>query len=200
MQISFLLIAFIAVAQPALSQTNWKLAKTKDGIAVYEGTSKSSSYKSIKVECTLNGSYDRLLSVLTNVSLHHEWVYNNKSASLLRMVNPADFYYYTETSLPWPMSNRDAVIHTIIKRDSLDRFLSIHSVADAAYAPEKSGKVRVKSSDVTWYVSKASPTSIHVVYTLAADPGGSVPAWLVNSFVEKGPYESFKKLRDLVEQ
>jgi hypothetical protein len=42
------------------------------------------------------------------------------------------------------------------------------------------------------------PTSktISIVYTFEVDPGGSLPAWLVNSFADKAPYESFKKLSE----
>lgn len=197
-QISFFLIAMIAMVSPALSQTNWKLTKKQEGIAVYVGTATGSSFKSIKVECVMEGTYDRLLSVLSNVSQHRNWVYNNKSASLLKTVSLSEFYYYTETALPWPINNRDAVMHTTFNKDSLNRFLRVHSVADAGYSPERNGKVRVKRSQVTWYVTMPSANTIHVIYTLEADPGGNVPAWLVNSFVEKGPYESFKKLKALL--
>jgi hypothetical protein len=43
-----------------------------------------------------------------------------------------------------------------------------------------------------------SAKSIHIVYTFEADPGGSIPAWMVNSFADKGPFESFKKLGQLL--
>jgi len=92
------------------------------------------------------------------------------------------------------------VIHTTIRPDSLNRSLTINSVAEASYSPEQDGKVRVKRSRVNWHVTMPKPSTIHVIYTLEADPGGSVPAWLVNSFVEKGPYESFKKLKTLLIQ
>jgi len=42
--------------------------------------------------------------------------------------------------------------------------------------------------------------SISIVYTFEADPGGNLPAWLVNSFADKGPYESFKKLAELLKK
>jgi hypothetical protein len=32
------------------------------------------------------------------------------------------------------------------------------------------------------------------VYIFEIDPGGSTPAWLVNMFADKGPYETFKQL------
>jgi hypothetical protein len=199
-RISFLLFFFNAFALAAFGQSDWKQTKNKDGIAVYLSDVKNSKYKSIKVECTFEGDYDKLLSVLKDVANHKDWVYNNKSASLLKTVSPIEFYYYTETSLSWPMDNRDAVMHTIITRDNGDRFLRLNSTAEPSYSPEKSGKVRVKSSNVTWYVTRPTPTTIHIVYTLQADPGGSIPAWMVNSFVDKGPYESFKKLKALLKQ
>jgi hypothetical protein len=41
---------------------------------------------------------------------------------------------------------------------------------------------------------------VNVEYTLFADPGGSVPAWLINLFITKGPMESFKKLKEHLAQ
>ena len=105
-----------------------------------------SNYKSIKVECILEGNYDKLMAVLNNVSHQKDWVYNNKTAHIISRVSPYEFYYYTETSLPWPMSNRDAVVHLKMNKDSLNRFLKIEAVGVPDYIPEKSGKVRVTKS------------------------------------------------------
>ena len=160
----------------------------------------ATDYKAIKVECTLQGTYDKLIALLNDVSRHKEWVYNNKISYILKKNSIHDIYYYSETYLPWPMSNRDAVIHLTMKRDSLDRFLQITGTGLPKNIPEKSGKVRVPRTAVSWYVTKESPTSIHVVYTFDADPGGSLPAWLVNTFADKGPFESFKKLAEILKK
>jgi hypothetical protein len=196
-QIQFIVFSFLIVPT-AFSQYNWKLTKNSNGISVYQSSVQNSLYKSIKVECTLEGNYDQLLSVITNVNHYKDWVYNNKTTSLLKTISPLEFYYYAETSLPWPMSNRDAVIHTTITRDSLNRFVRINSVNHKGLTPEMPGKVRVPHSNINWYVTMPSATSIHIVYTFEADPGGSIPAWMVNSFADKGPFESFKKLGQLL--
>jgi len=47
---------------------------------------------------------------------------------------------------------------------------------------------------INWYVTMPTTKTISIVYTFEADPGGNLPAWLVNSFADKAPYESFKKL------
>lgn len=181
-------------------QYDWKLSKAKDGINVYESAVKYSDYKSIKVECTFEGNYDKLIAVLNNVSGHKDWVYHSKTSYVIKPVNLYEFYYYTEASLPWPMSNRDAVVHLKMNRDSLNRFLKITSVSVPDYIAEKSGKVRVTKSTVTWNVTMPTTKTISIVYIFEAEPGGNIPAWVANMFVEKGPYETFKKLGELLKQ
>ena len=193
-------ILFSAFTLFAHSQYNWILSKDKDGIKVYSSEVKNSEFKSIKVECTLQGNYDKLMAILNNVAGHKDWVYNSKNSVILKRNSPVDFIYYTETSIPWPMSNRDAVVHLSMTRDSQDRFLKITAVGIPKYLPEKDGKVRVPRSSITWYVTMPTSTSVTIVYTFEADPGGSMPAWLVNMFADKGPYESFKKLSELLKK
>src|SRR6266496_1375991 len=151
-KISCLVFCF-AFTSLTFAQYNWKLSKEKDGIKVYQSAVKNSDYKGIKVECTLEGNYDKLIAVLNNVSHHKDWVYNNKASNIIKQINPYEFYYYTETHLPWPMSNRDAVVHLKMSKDSLNRFLKITSVSEPGYIPEKSGKVRVPKSTVNWNVT-----------------------------------------------
>ena len=196
----FLLFFSCLIISKAFSQSNWTLTKNKDGIQVYQRDAKNSNFKNIKVECTLEGNFDKLIAIINNVSHYKDWVYNNKATSLLKRVNGYEFYYYTETFLPWPLDNRDAVMHTKITKDSGNRVLRINSVAVPNYIAQKGGKVRISHSDINWNVTKISSNNIRIVYTFETDPGGNVPSWLVNSFADKGPFESFKKLGELLKQ
>jgi len=186
------------IVSEGYGQYNWKLSKDKDGMKVYESETKNSNFKSIKVEYTVAGTFDKLMAILNDVSLHKDWVYNSKKSYIISRNSPGDFYYYSETSIPWPMSNRDAVIHLTMTKDTLNRFLKITAIGVPGYLPEKSGKVRVPKLSVNWYVTFPSPNTLSIVYTLEADPGGSIPAWMVNSFADKGPFESFKKLATIL--
>ena len=190
---SFLLVFSMILSFTAFSQ-KWELTRDEDGIRVYQSKGKNSAYNSIKVECTLEGTYDKLMAILNDVNQHPKWVYNNKTSTILKRISPTEFYYYTETVLPWPMSNRDAVIHLKMTKDSLNRFLKVVATGQPKYIPEKSGKVRVPRSNISWHVTMPTAKTIHIVYIFDAHPGGSVPSWLVNSFADKGPLESFKKL------
>jgi hypothetical protein len=42
--------------------------------------------------------------------------------------------------------------------------------------------------------------TINIIYIFEAEPGGSLPAWLANMFADKGPYESFKNLSELLKK
>lgn len=193
-----LLATSFFMASVVFGQKDWSLISNDDWISVYKSNMENSSYKRVKVECTVEGNFDKLIHILNDVSHHKTWIYNTKNAYIIKQVSPYEYYYYTETSLPWPMQNRDAVVHIKIQRDAMNRFLSIVAVGEPDYLSTFSGKVRVPRSANSWYVTMPAPNRLHIVYVFEADPGGHLPPWLVNTFVNKGPYESFKKLAELL--
>ena len=194
----FLLLSGLLIAVSTFGQKDWCLVNNANWIQIYKSDMPNSSYKRIKVECTVDGTFDRLLHILNDVNNYKNWIYNTKNSYIIKRVNAFEYYYYTETSMPWPMQNRDAVVHIKIQRDAMNRFLSIVAVGEPDYLSTFSGKVRVPRSANSWYVTMPAPNKLHIVYVFEADPGGHLPPWLVNTFVNKGPYESFKKLAELL--
>jgi len=188
------------VINNCIAQYTWKLEKEKNGISVYLSDVKGSGFKAVKVECTLAGTYSKLISVLTNIPQFGDWIYNNKSSMLLHQYTPYDFTYYSETHMPWPLSNRDVVIHVRIKTDSLPHFLSIAGTCEPTLIPDKSGKVRVTHYKASWKVKMPTAETIQISYQLEVDPGGSIPAWIANTFAEKGPYGTFSNLAALLKK
>lgn len=187
---------FCMLLHTGSAQYNWKLEKQKNGISIYLSDVKGSSFKAVKVECTLTGTYAKLIALLANVSEFSKWIYNNKTSSLLKQNSPLDIIYYSETHMPWPLSNRDAIIHMQIKTDSLPRFLSISGSGEPNFLPAISGKVRVTHYKASWKVTMPTANSIQISYFLEVDPGGSIPAWIANSFADKGPYGTFSNIAE----
>jgi hypothetical protein len=181
-------------------QYKWKLSKDKDGIKVFLAENPKSKFKSIRVECTLQGNFDKLIAVLTNVDHLKDWVYNTKTSYLIKKITPYDLYYYTETSIPWPMTNRDAVVHLKVMKDSLQRFVKVSAVSEPLFMPEREDKIRIPRSNITWHITMPTKNSVSIIYVFEADPGGNLPPWVVNSFADKGPYESFKNLSELLKK
>jgi hypothetical protein len=191
-------VSWFLVSTSVFSQYKWKLSKDKDGIKVYTADVPNSSFKAIQVDCSMPGTYAKLVSVLTNVPSFSDWVYNTKMSKLLKKNTTYDFLYYTETHLPWPLSNRDAIIHFHIQTDSLPRFLYITGTGESGIVPDFYSKVRVKHYQASWKVTMPDANTLHINYIMELDPGGSIPAWLSNMFVDKGPYGTFSNLAKLL--
>ena len=186
----------LLVSQISFSQYTWKLEKNKDGIQVYTSPSPTTSYKSVRVECTFKGTYAKLISILTNVKKFEDWIYHTKTTKLIRKNNHYDFVYYSETSMPWPLSNRDVVLRLNIRTDSLPKFLIIEGRNMRNELPEMPYRVRVPHYLAKWKVTMPSAGQLQISYILDVNPGGSIPAGVVNLFVDKGPYETFLNLKE----
>jgi len=177
------------------AQGDWQLKRDEDGIKVYTGKNPNSNFKSIKVECTINAHLSQLVAFLLDVDKQHEWVYANKNSRLLKKIGPNEIVFYSELDVPWPATNRDYISHITINQLS-PQSLVIEAHTEPDLLPEKEGKVRVKTSNARWEVTSVSKEMQKIVYTVQFDPAGSLPAWLVNMFVTKGPFQTFQKLRE----
>lgn len=190
-------LAFLVFISTGVNaQKDWALKLNKQNIAVYTKNQDNSGHKAIKVECLLNTTLTKMVAVLFDVNAGVEWVYSTKSSTLLKQVSPSELYYYSEVSLPWPVSNRDFIAHLTASQDPVTKIVTIDGPTVYDYVPVKEDIVRVKKSSGKWLLKPYQKGVIKVEYVLETDPGGSLPAWLVNLFVTKGPYETFKKLKE----
>ena len=96
--------------------------------------------------------------------------------------------------MPWPLTNRDAVIHFKISTDSLPKYMIITGRSEPGLVPQTPGIVRVEHYVADWKVTQASNKTLHINYQVEVDPEGNIPGWIANMFVEKGPFETFSNL------
>jgi len=195
-----LLISFIFMAQLAVSQPEWHLKKDNNSIKVYTGSADTSRFNSIKVECTLDGTCDRLISILKDVGNHKKWVYATKTSYQIKAVSENEQVYYAETSLPWPFDNRDVIIRMQIIPGRQANECTIITLGEPETLPANKGIVRIPYFNARYEVQGAGNNKIKIIYYLKSDPGGKLPPWLVNMFSVKGPYETFSNLASLLKQ
>jgi len=182
------------------AQANWTLKSENDGIKVYTSTVADSKFKAIKVECELNATSSQLVKVLLDVKNCPEWLYHTKLSTLVKQVSPSELYYYSEINIPWPVQNRDFVAHLTVSQNPETRVITIDGPAVNGMVPVKDGIVRVRSSKGLWVITPLKKNFLKVVYTLQLDPGGNLPAWLVNLFAAEGPMKSFQGLKSQIKK
>ena len=193
----YLAVFFASLSLVSFGQAKWELAKSKNGIKVYTSLDDLSKFKSIKVEAVMNGSIDKLMSLLKNVASSKDWVYGTKESYILRSGGNNEYLSYTKTEVPWPASNRDIPIRMQMTQDVKWGKLNITAKGVPNAIPQKKGIVRIPFFNSWWNV-QANKDKLFIEYFLEVDPGGSVPAWINNLFVAKGPYETFSKLATLL--
>ena len=193
-KLRILILPFICVAQE-----NWELKKNENGISVYTRKLDNEKYKEIKVLCQFNASAAQLIKTLQNVNHHKDWVYNTKTSYLISKKNKDTLYYYSETALPWPINNRDLVIQLTFAEDVANKVLKIQALSMPKMLPDKPNVVRVPYSLGLWNVITKPNNQLKIEYTFSVNPGGTLPAWLVNFTATAGPYSTFKKLKELLE-
>jgi len=195
---TFILLGYFSLS--GRSQDDWKLKTDKDGINIFTRTFPDSKFKAIKVEVELDATLSQMVAVVLDVNTGAQWVYSTKSSVLLKQVSPSELYYYSEVSIPWPAANRDFIAALRAVQDPRSRVVTIYGPVFPDYLPVKKDIVRVRRSEGKWIISPLAKGRIKVEYTLRVDPGGDLPAWLVNMFVTKGPFESFKKLKEQLQK
>jgi len=186
-----LLAANLIQAQP------WRLVKDEAGIQVYLQTIPGSSFQAFRGVTRMRVSMPRLLALQDDVSAACHWIHACSEQKLLAH-DGKQSWAYTRFHTPWPVQRRDSILQVTTEQaadGSVTRVL--HGVAD--YLPQQSGFVRVSKVEGFWSLTPHDG-EIEVIYQVHSEPGGSVPAWLANSFVVDAPFNTLQALRQLAEE
>jgi hypothetical protein len=199
MKAFFICLLYLPTFLPASDKNDWTLKREKDGINIYSRPSDFSKVNDIRVDMDLTGTVEQLAAILRDVNGYSGWVYSTRTASIIKKVGENEFIYYAEVGTPWPAANRDYYADLKITLNPANHSMNVVSVGMKDYQPEKKDFVRVPMSRGSWTVTTQSARKIHLQYILQIDPGGSIPAWILNSFVAKAPLETFSSLKKKME-
>ena len=199
MKAFFICLLYLPTFLPASDKNDWTLKREKDGINIYSRPSDYSKVNDIRVDMDLTGTVEQLAAVLRDVNGYSGWVYSTRTATMIKKVGENEFIYYAEVGTPWPAANRDYYADLKIILNPANHSMNVVSVGMKDYQPEKKDFVRVPMSRGSWTVTTQSARKIHLQYILQIDPGGSIPAWILNSFVAKAPLETFSSLKKKME-
>jgi hypothetical protein len=191
-------VLYFLATSASFAQHEWVLKKDEDSIKVYTSHTDASKFKSIRAVFTVNATLSQLAAMVWNVNQYDQWQYNTIHPRILKEINAREIIYYAEIVAPWPVNNRDMVVRLSIEQNTKTKVVSIHSKSESLFVQEEDGIVRVPSSTAQWTITPINKTKLGVEYTIQIDPGGSVPAWMVNMVCAEAPHESFMKLREKI--
>jgi hypothetical protein len=187
----FLSILFVH----AQKTSEWKFVKNENGIKVYN--KKEGKLDDVKIETVFDCKISTLTEAMVDVSAFPQWIYKLKSAKVTKQVSQNQAEVYTIIDMPWPTKDRDLIVTNKISQNPKTKEVTLEDVAIPKAIPEQEDIVRIKDFYTKW-VLKPSSDGIHASYFFHSDPGGDMPDFLTNLFINEGPVQSIKSLKKLI--
>ena len=181
-------------------ENQWKLVNEEDDFKVYTRESTFSPIHEIKILYTATSTLDKVSITLDNVPNYKNWVYKCVDSKRVSIKNKDDFHYYILTDFPFPLSDRDLVIHTQQTMWPNGKGYSSVSKLFPSEYNKSEDRVRMAYFESKWEVVKVNSTTISIDYRVVADPAGDIPSWLVNMAITKGPVETMRKFKTMIEK
>jgi hypothetical protein len=195
LRVHFIFFILLLFANTSKGQYNWILKKDKDGIKVSSRHTDRSKFNDIKVEMDLPGNIFQLADILLDVDKYSEWSNSVSKSEVIKKASPLKLVYHLEISAPWPVTDRDLYAMFDVNIDSVARSIKITAAGDSGYLPVNKDFIRIPHSKGIWDIHTVSNNTIHIVYIIEIDPGGAVPAWIMNLFGTKVPFVTFQNLK-----
>lgn len=199
MQKTLLIILCVTAILSLQAQNNdaWTLRKDKEGVKVYYR--QVTDIHEIKLATSLKIPLSGLIQLFSEVENYPRWGYKVMESKLLKKVSETEMYYYSRLDFPWPMSDRDLIMHTRLTQDPKTRRIIAVSEAAPDYLPVTKDVERIREAHTQWTLVPGSGGWVYVEYYIHSDPGGSIPDWLINMTLDVGPRETIKSIRDLIQ-
>ena len=186
--------------------SSWQLEKEKNGVLVYTREVEGSDFLEFKGVVEVDASVDAVIAFLYDIPITPEWIDDCDFAMTLEEVAFHDNYIYQTFDLPFPVSDRELILHSTLTYTKEGATLA--SVAASDFCQNYNGlrckvvndnkKVVITKSKGIYTMTALGVNRTKIVWKLHTEPGGSIPTWLANAMVVDLPFYSLSKLREMV--
>jgi len=193
-KVLFVVVALELVFTPAEADS-WQKEFTKEGITIYTKSVPGSAMKAFMAEAIIDAPMETVNRILIDTPGQVKWIPDCIFSIDLQKISETHLISYNETKAP-VVDNRDVVVETRITISKDKIIHSFRALNRPDLKPELKGKVRIKDMEGKWELTRMGDKTM-VIYEVRANPGGSMPAWLVNSASKDVPLKTIRGLRQM---
>lgn len=193
-----LIIYGFVFAYPLSSQkSDWVFRKETEGIKAYTQKHDWSKFDEYRIETTIDGNLSAILAVFKDFDIYP--VLFDGFDEIINHVNEPDRYVnYITINTPFPARNRDGVYVNELKYNQDQKLLHIDITCSDEYYNNDSGYVQIKNCNGFWDIKDIGGNKLKIVHQFVMDPGGNVPAFIINMQTVKNPLKTMKTLKKLI--
>ena len=197
----FLLSLALMFSVPLFGVENdWYLEKEEDNIEVFVAKVKGSAVKSFRGVVIVESSLKSVMSVIADTSSYPRWLHNCKRATTIKRLGDNEIFNHIVTDMPWPVVDRDTVVHSIKTQNDTTHQVTIQFIAKPGLLDKLPKTVRITKMQGLWELTPLENGQLKIIYQMSIDPGGSIPKWLVNSMVVDIPFHTLNNLRRVAKE
>lgn len=179
-------------------EEEWNLVTEKGDLKVYKRSKAGSKFKEVKIINIFNTDMESMLHELNDIENYVHWVFKCTESYTVKRLSDTEIVTYSLADMPMPIWDRDIVSYSKYRYDEKTGIHSFDSYSpenDERYVPVKDKIVRVKDYKAYWTLEDLGNNRIKSINIMHMEPGGSIPAWLNNMAITKGPTNSMKALQ-----
>jgi len=195
-----LLGAMVFASHTMAEVTPWELEahdEDKD-IKVFTRSVGDSPLKEFKGVTHIKADVSDFVALLKDPDVATSWMHNVIQFDVMESPSDTVNVVYTVNKTPWPVTDRDAYIRSVMTADENGAVTSALT-AVPAYKEANEDFIRMPELKGAWVFTPKEEGMVEVVYQVHANPGGSLPTWLVNAIVVETPMETLTNLHDIIQ-
>lgn len=179
--------------------STWQLKRETKQLKIYTRNISETGIKELRITTQFETSLSSIVALFNDVPANPEWVYSSKVSKITEKLAPNDIYYYSVSDFPWPLQDRDLIVRSTIEQNPDSKVVTSTSYSKDEKYPLQKGIVRVTIFDSKWILTPLPGGKVNIEYIVKTDPGGNIPVFLTNMFIDRGPVATMKKMRDMLQ-
>jgi hypothetical protein len=200
-----ILLISLCIAQQSVfgakGSDGWELKKKQDGIDVYLRDVPGAGLKEFKGIMYVTGvRLSSMVATFDDTASYTRWMHNCTESKLLKYMNVQERITYTVTHAPWPATDRDTVVYSLMSQNPDDLSVTIEITSKPDYIPKLPHRLRIPMMKAIWTFKPLKSGTVMIVYQTVTDPGGPLPLWLLNLSMIDLPYYTMYKFRNVIKE
>jgi len=199
--LAFLLAVTVSTYNPLVAEEeNWHLAYEEDGINIYKRVAEESKFIEFKATGNLRGTMSEYVAAILDIDEHSDWAPRCLEARNINKINDRELILHAVFAGVWPTTDRDYTARmSIASEPNVPTVrIDVERVEPPNTSPVATDRVHIPHLKSSWIFEQINQNFTRVELRAHIDPGGLIPAWLVNWGYRKIPYQFLKNLESQI--
>lgn len=179
---------------------SWRRISDDDGVKVDVRDIAGQDFPEFRGIGVVHDNIYAVLAIIGDLERTCQWTARCVNSREVSRKTEFDRIFYSRTTAPWPVSDRDAALHAVLIGNLAEgKELTVKfDGVDTPLMPAQKGIVRMPQLNGWYRLQWLGAQETKVEFMVHADPGGMLPAWLVRSMSKGMPRDTLTGLRKQV--